>query len=155
MKLDGISSEDIMHSLSVELNRNQAFKAGQGAGASGSFFFFSYDHRFIIKTMTNSEKNNLLEMLDDLILHYKAGNNSSLIARIYGVFRVQTNSFKPFNFMIMQNTCEFDSYENPRITFDLKGSTINRKIKTNEKFWLTDDPLSFIGVLKDQNLIEI
>ena len=57
--------------------------------------------------------------------------------------------------MIMQNTCEFDSYENPKITFDLKGSTINRKIKTNEKFWLTDDPLSFSGVLKDQNLIEI
>ena len=88
MKLDGISKEDIMASLSVELNRHQAFKAGQGAGASGSFFFFSFDHRFIIKTMTNSEKNNLLEIMDDLILHYKAGNNTSLLARIYGVFRV-------------------------------------------------------------------
>jgi hypothetical protein len=31
------------------------FKAGEGAGKSGSFFFFSHDHRFIIKTMSSGE----------------------------------------------------------------------------------------------------
>ena len=33
------------------------FKAGEASGASGSFFFFSSDKNFIIKTMNNSEMN--------------------------------------------------------------------------------------------------
>jgi hypothetical protein len=39
-------------SLSPKFNRDAVFKAGEGAGASGSFFFFSHDRKFIIKTMT-------------------------------------------------------------------------------------------------------
>jgi hypothetical protein len=34
---------------------DMVFKAGEGAGRSGSFFFFSHDKKFIIKTMTNQE----------------------------------------------------------------------------------------------------
>ena len=43
------------------------FKAGQGAGASGSFFFFSYDSKFLIKTLAGFEKKILIKMLDDYI----------------------------------------------------------------------------------------
>jgi hypothetical protein len=32
-------------------------KAGLGAGASGAFFFFSHDKKFIIKTMTLDDFN--------------------------------------------------------------------------------------------------
>ena len=42
----------IEKSLSPIHNREQVFKAGEGAGSSGSFFFFSHDQKFIIKTMT-------------------------------------------------------------------------------------------------------
>lgn len=69
------------------------FKAGQGAGLSGSFFFFSHDNKFLIKTMNSKERKLLLGMLDDMIEHYKATNNQSLIARIYGVFTIKTNLF--------------------------------------------------------------
>jgi len=31
------------------------FNAGEGAGRSGSFFFFSHDNKFIIKTITKME----------------------------------------------------------------------------------------------------
>jgi hypothetical protein len=41
------------------------FKAGQGAGASGSFFFFSHDRRFLIKTMTSGELKLFLKLLPD------------------------------------------------------------------------------------------
>lgn len=51
MKADGISSYDLMDSLSIEKNYKMVFRAGEGAGASGSFFFFSYDNRFLIKTL--------------------------------------------------------------------------------------------------------
>jgi hypothetical protein len=50
--MDGISVNDINTSLSVEFNRQNVFKAGKGAGRSGSFFFFSHDKRFIIKTIS-------------------------------------------------------------------------------------------------------
>jgi len=45
-----------MKSLSPEKNRDTVFKAGLGSGASGSFFFFSYDKQFIIKTMSETER---------------------------------------------------------------------------------------------------
>jgi hypothetical protein len=37
------------------LNKNQVFKAGESKGKSGSFFFFSHDRKFIIKTMFQEE----------------------------------------------------------------------------------------------------
>ena len=43
------------HSLSPKYNRDMVFKAGEGAGRSGSFFFFSHDRKWIIKTMTKQE----------------------------------------------------------------------------------------------------
>ena len=51
------------------------FKSGEGAGASGSFFFFSYDNKFIIKTLRGKEKDILLKMLDDYIGHIVETNN--------------------------------------------------------------------------------
>lgn len=50
--LDGIDQNMIKASLSAEFNRDSVFKAGESQGKSGSFFFFSHDKNFIIKTMT-------------------------------------------------------------------------------------------------------
>jgi hypothetical protein len=50
-------------SLSPKFNRDMVFKAGEGAGRSGSFFFFSHDRKFIIKTMTEQELDLFLEKL--------------------------------------------------------------------------------------------
>jgi hypothetical protein len=50
-------------SLSPKYNREMVFKAGEGAGRSGSFFFFSHDRKFIIKTMTKHELDLFLEKL--------------------------------------------------------------------------------------------
>ena len=77
------------------------FKAGEGAGQSGSFFFFSKDSKFLIKTMRGSEKKVLLNMLDDMVEHYNETENKSLLARIYGVFTIITNVFKKVDVIIM------------------------------------------------------
>ena len=50
--LDQIDHEHIKESLSPDKNRDSVFKAGESQGKSGSFFFFSHDKNFIIKTMT-------------------------------------------------------------------------------------------------------
>lgn len=101
MKIDGVDPKDIMASLALENNRQMVFKAGQGAGLSGSFFFFSHDDKFLIKTINKKEKDILLKMLDDLINHFEITGNKSLIARIYGIFSIKTNLFANLDVMIM------------------------------------------------------
>lgn len=54
-KFDNITDAQIQKSLNTEANRSQVFKAKESAGKSGSFFFFSYDKKFLIKTMNNNE----------------------------------------------------------------------------------------------------
>jgi len=56
MSIDNIQPNDIMKSLDNEVNRKMIFKAGEGAGASGSFFFFSHDNKFLIKTLQGQER---------------------------------------------------------------------------------------------------
>ena len=125
----------MMKSLSIEDNRSMVFKAGEGAGKSGSFFFFSHDNRFLIKTLQGNEKNIFLGMLDDYIEHIKSSDNMSLIARIYGVFTVSSNYFDSLDIMIMQNTSLLESKSNEKMIFDLKGSTVNRKSSVKPRFW--------------------
>ena len=53
--MDEIDFRQISKSLNPRSNRDQIFKTGEAAGASGSFFFFSHDRRFIVKTMSGGE----------------------------------------------------------------------------------------------------
>jgi 1-phosphatidylinositol-4-phosphate 5-kinase len=129
MKLDNITPEDMMKSLSLEDNRNMVFKAGEGAGMSGSFFFFSNDNKFLIKTLQGGEKDRMLKMIDDYVEHIKKTKNKSLIARIYGIYTISTNYFDPVDIVVMQNTSNLKSKKSPKMTFDIKGSTINRKVR--------------------------
>ena len=56
--------ECIIQSLDIESNRNAIFKAGESAGQSGSFFFFSHDNRFIIKTLNSDDLYKLEELME-------------------------------------------------------------------------------------------
>ena len=73
-------------------------------------------------------------MLDDYIAHIESTKNKSLLVRIYGIFTFHTNKFTDFDVVIMQNTINLRSKDNPCIKFDLKGSSRNRYIKLD-----TDD----------------
>jgi 1-phosphatidylinositol-4-phosphate 5-kinase len=59
--MDGISEYDIMNSIKLEQNKMQIFKTNENqshgsGGKSGSFFFFTEDKKYIIKSMTEKEK---------------------------------------------------------------------------------------------------
>jgi 1-phosphatidylinositol-4-phosphate 5-kinase len=56
-------------SLNIEKNREMIFKAGEGSGSSGSFFFFSKDNRFLIKTINKREMFLFSQMIDSYIEH--------------------------------------------------------------------------------------
>jgi len=59
-----------MEALNIEDNHSKIFSSGQSEGKSGSFFFFSYDFKFVIKTISFEEKQILSNLLKDLTDHF-------------------------------------------------------------------------------------
>ena len=86
---DNITTEILLTSLDPERNSSSVFKAGEASGASGSFFFFSTDKRFIVKTMTDGEKDFFLTKVARPYFSHLKDNRNSLLARIYGVYTVK------------------------------------------------------------------
>lgn len=146
-EMDLIDKNKIKFSLSAKRNRDQVFQAGESQGKSGSFFFFSHDKKFIIKTMYDDELKIFLEALPEYFEHLK-NNPNSMIARIYGVFKVKMEDIVPVNLLLMANTIRCESSSMITNVFDLKGSVINRDVKLTKKHKNT-------STLKDLNLQRI
>ena len=80
-------------------------------------------------------------------VNYISENNDSLINRIYGIYELQYDNLlkkESIYLVLMRNLYEIFNKENVIVKFDLKGSSYNREIETNEEFMQTD-------VLKDEN----
>ena len=76
-------------------------------------------------------------------------HKGSLIAKVFGVFTVKTKLYAQMDFLVMENITYRVNKKNKKHSFDLKGSTFNRKTKINMH------PLDFSGVLKDENFLEL
>lgn len=77
-------------------------------------------------------------MLDHFISYLLENNNNSLIAKIFGVFTIKTDRFKPVDMIIMENTARIVNAKWNLLKFDLKGSTFNRETQLREdekNFW--------------------
>ncbi|KAK7685374.1 hypothetical protein QCA50_011236 [Cerrena zonata] len=93
-------------------------------GKSGSFFYFSRDYRFIIKTIHHNEHKFLRNVLKKYHEHVKS-NPHTLISRFYGLHRVKLPRGRKIHFVIMNNL--FPPHKDIHETFDLKGSTVGRE----------------------------
>jgi 1-phosphatidylinositol-4-phosphate 5-kinase len=93
-------------------------------GKSGSFFYFSRDYRFIIKTIRHSEHKFLLSILPQYFDHVKE-NPHTLLSRFYGLHRVKLPRGRKIHFVIMNNL--FPPHKDIHETYDLKGSTVGRE----------------------------
>ncbi|RXW23938.1 hypothetical protein EST38_g1911 [Candolleomyces aberdarensis] len=93
-------------------------------GKSGSFFYFSRDYRFIIKTIRHSEHQFLLKILKQYYTHVQE-NPHTLISRFYGLHRVKLPRGRKIHFVIMNNL--FPPHKDIHETYDLKGSTVGRE----------------------------
>ncbi|ORY40954.1 SAICAR synthase-like protein [Rhizoclosmatium globosum] len=92
-------------------------------GKSGSFFYFSQDYRFIIKTISKTEHKFFRRILRAYYEHVKA-NPDTLLCRILGLHRVKVAGGKKIPFVVMGNV--FPANKDVHETFDLKGSTVGR-----------------------------
>ena len=111
-------------------------------GKSGSFFYFSRDYKYIIKTIHHAEHKLLRRILRDYYAHVK-DNPNTLISQFYGLHRVKIAYGRKIHFVVMNNL--FPPHRDIHQTFDLKGSTIGRDLKED---LLTNNPRA---TLKDLN----
>ncbi|KAH7138195.1 hypothetical protein B0J11DRAFT_9008 [Dendryphion nanum] len=111
-------------------------------GKSGSFFYFSRDYKYIIKTIHHAEHKFLRKILKDYYNHVQE-NPNTLLSQFYGLHRVKIPYGRKIHFVVMNNL--FPPHRDIHQTFDLKGSTIGRDFKEEE---LAKNPRA---TLKDLN----
>lgn len=75
--VDGVDELQILTSVDPRNNRYQIFKTNKGykhnkGGKSGSFFFFTQDRKYIIKTLFKQEKDKLMAMLPKMVKFVRA-----------------------------------------------------------------------------------
>ncbi|KAI8344703.1 hypothetical protein BC941DRAFT_478268 [Chlamydoabsidia padenii] len=114
-------------------------------GKSGSFFYYSRDYRFIIKTIHRSEHVFMRKILLDYYDHVKR-NPNTLLCRIYGLHRIKLPRGRKIHFVVMGNV--FPSNKNVHETYDLKGSTFGRLTTDDE---INRNPHA---VMKDLNWVK-
>ncbi|KAL2268305.1 hypothetical protein VTJ83DRAFT_3151 [Remersonia thermophila] len=111
-------------------------------GKSGSFFYFSRDYKYIIKTIHHAEHRFLRKILKDYYQHVKE-NPNTLLSQFYGLHRVKMPYGRKIHFVVMNNL--FPPHRDIHQTFDLKGSTVGRDYKEDD---LENNPRA---TLKDLN----
>jgi len=114
----GITAQDYMLSLTSEYVLVEMFTNSK----SGSFFFYSADYRFVLKTCTKREAAFMMAALPQYHEHLMQ-NRFTLLCRFFGLHRVQ-NRGKRVYFVVMGNVFPIDKPIHER--YDLKGSTRNR-----------------------------
>ena len=93
-------------------------------GASGAFFFFSKNEKFIAKSCTATEVANIRKSAP-LYYDYMKENRNSCICRIYGVYMLQIYG-TPLSFYVMNNLFLNSRNESINEKYDIKGSHVNR-----------------------------
>lgn len=137
-------------------------------GKSGSFFYYSRDYKYIIKTIHHSEHIHLRKHLREYYNHVKT-NPDTLLCQYYGLHRIKMpisfeNKIKhrKIYFLVMNNL--FPPHLDIQKTFDIKGSTWGRytpipkesKTRINAKSNDNDETniIRLRPVLKDLNWLD-
>ena len=146
--LDKISIDDVLQSLDVKKNLQIINNSKVIGGRGNNSMFRSWDKKLIIKTMEEGEKDILInKILEEY--HSKMRDTKSILAHIYGVFTIELDDKGQSNVMLQRNMNDLFIDSNI-LTFDLKGSTVDRQIIKNEHISLTQKDL--INKYKNQTL---
>ena len=126
--------ELICESLNPKNNENNINKIKESQGKSGSFFFFSYDNQFIIKTINKGELDTLINNLMENYCENMKENEQSLLAKLYGAYSIIIGGVSKIHIVLMQNInpLGFNNIYFKRY-FDLKGSLQGRKTQNIRK----------------------
>ena len=146
--LDKISIDDVLQSLDVKNNLKIINDSKVTGGRGNNSMFRTWNKKLIIKTIDEDEKKLLInKMLEEY--HSKMRDTKSILAHIYGVFTIELADKGQSNVMLQRNMNDLFIDSNI-LTFDLKGSTVDRQIIKNESINLPQKDL--INKYKGQTL---
>ncbi len=127
-KLDGIDDE-IMKDSFLPTKNVEGIKESEGRG--GSFFINTDDKKYMIKTINYEELELIRKKFIQNLAEHLWDNKNSLIGRIYGVYKIETNSglFQEDEiiFIVMKNVFGVFN-DNVFRKYDMKGSKKDRKV---------------------------
>lgn len=126
----------------------------KGEGKSGELFFFSWDHRFIVKTVRDNEVPFFVKCLKDYHQYLcapdqdkdNAGCTQSMLPKFLGLYSMKFASERPQNVVVMFNV--FPNGVKLTDTYDLKGVLgAAREVTPKQR-------AEGIKVMKDRNFVE-
>ncbi|KAL4472082.1 hypothetical protein ABPG72_001080 [Tetrahymena utriculariae] len=117
------------------------------SGKSGSFFYYSYDDQYMLKTIKKEEFDFFRNILKPYYNHVSS-QRDTLMIKIYGLHKMEVykskNSFEDKYFCVMGNLFRWN--RDISIRYDLKGSEYKRSSRTS-KNQIIDKSIA----LKDQD----
>lgn len=122
---DGLCRSELLNAINPLSNKPYLI---QNNLSSDHILFFTHDNKFVIKEITAKEKDTLIDnLLSTLHNHFTdLSHNKSLIARIYGVFTIQTSPRYSTHILIMQNVTLPNTLQHA--VFELKGCKLDRQV---------------------------
>jgi len=128
-KLSGISKDDYLRSLNPQSFLGNLDNQKFSEGKSGSFFCFSPDKNFILKTITAQEANLLKKLLLSYYKHL-ISNPKSYLTRLYGLYSVTVQGTIVIYCIVMSNL--FNTKRKIHEKYDIKGSWVSRSVKEHD-----------------------
>ena len=151
--MDNISIDDLLNSLNPIDNMKKIKQMKVQGGRGNNSLFCTWDKKIILKTIDTNEKRILFDkMIKDY--HCFMKEQKSLLSRIYGLYKIELKD-KGSTYVIVQKNMDDLPYETKFLSFDFKGSTVDRQVilkgdlaLEKEKLWLKYKD----KVLKDKDL---
>jgi len=156
--IDKLSIDDVLSSLDPLKNMKKLKEMRVLGGRGNNSLFCTWDKKLILKTIDSNEKQILFEkMIIDF--HCFMRESRSILSRIYGLYKIELRD-KGSIYVIVQKNMDDLPFETKLLTFDFKGSTVDRQIigkndcgMVREKIWekyknkvLKDKDLNIIGL---------
>ena len=151
--MDKLSIDDLLYSLNPLENIKKIKKMKVSGGRGNNSLICTWDKKIIIKTIDNNERKILT---DKMIIDYHClmKESKSILSRIYGIFKIELKDKGSINVIVQKNMGELP-LETKLLTFDFKGSTVDRQTIEKRDTALNREQL-FIKysnkVLKDTDL---
>ena len=116
-------------------------------GKSGSFFYFTRDYRYIIKTVTSAEES-FLQNIAYRYYNHMQSNPNSLIVRFFGLHKVRLAPEQRYITVVVMENIFFNKEQLPmQERYDLKGSWVGRRALKRSR-----ERQEYKGCLKDLDL---
>ena len=123
--IDKVTIDDILKSLDIRKNLKIITDSKVTGGRGNNSMFRSWDKKLIIKTIDKNEKNLLInKMLEEY--HSRMRDTKSILSHIYGVFKIEMGD-KGKSTVLLQRNMNDLFLDSNILTFDLKGSTVDRQ----------------------------